>query len=132
VPGRAAGGCLRLYELNFGWRAWSSNAMQRSGVRGHFFGQSSFATHALSTGRNLVKVPKNLPLALLAPLGCGLQTGAGTVMNSLAVPAGAGIAVLARGRLSRGLGGAHRELRRSSASTSSRAAQSRRELGATM
>jgi aryl-alcohol dehydrogenase len=90
--------CLRLYELNFGFRRHDgSNALQRSGARGHFFGQSSFATHALSTGRNLVKVPKNLPLELLAPLGCGLQTGAGTVMNSLAVPAGSAIAVFGTG-----------------------------------
>jgi aryl-alcohol dehydrogenase len=66
-------------------------------VRGHFFGQSSFATHVLATERNLVKVPKNLPLEMLAPLGCGLQTGAGTVMNSLAVPAGASIAVFGTG-----------------------------------
>jgi aryl-alcohol dehydrogenase len=90
--------CRYLYELNFGFRRLDgSNALHRSGVKGHFFGQSAFATHALSTGRNLVKVPKNLPLALLAPLGCGLQTGAGTVMNSLAVPAGAGIAVFGTG-----------------------------------
>jgi aryl-alcohol dehydrogenase len=90
--------CSSFYELNFGFRRLDgSNAFHRSGVKGHFFGQSSFATHALSSGRNLVKVPKNLPLALLAPLGCGLQTGAGTVMNSLAVPAGAGIAVFGTG-----------------------------------
>jgi hypothetical protein len=57
-------------------------------VRGHFFGQSSFATHTLATASNLVTVPKTLPLELLAPLGCGLQTGAGTVMNSLAVNRG--------------------------------------------
>jgi aryl-alcohol dehydrogenase len=74
--------CERFYEANFGFeRLDGSNAMQRSGVRGHFFGQSSFATHALATKRNLVKVSKNLPLEMLAPLGCGLQTGAGTVMN---------------------------------------------------
>jgi len=42
-------------------------------------------------------VPKDLPLELLAPLGCGLQTGAGTVMNSLKVPAGAGIAIFGTG-----------------------------------
>jgi len=72
-------------------------AMLCGGVRGHFFGQSSFATHALATMRNLVKVPKSLPLELLAPLGCGLQTGAGTVINSLAVRAGASIAVFGTG-----------------------------------
>ena len=90
--------CRYLHELNFGFkRLDGSNALLRSGVHGHFFGQSSFATHALATERNLVKVPKNLPLEILAPLGCGLQTGAGTVMNSLAVPTGASIAIFGTG-----------------------------------
>lgn len=86
--------CEHFYEANFGFkRLDGSNALQRSGVRGHFFGQSSFATHSLVTERNLVKVPKGLRLEVLAPLGCGLQTGAGTVMNSLKVSAGASIAI---------------------------------------
>ena len=91
-------GCERFYDLNFGFaRMDGSNAYEVSGARGHFFGQSSFATHALATGRNLVKVSKDLDLPLLAPLGCGLQTGAGTVMNSLKVPKGASIAVFGTG-----------------------------------
>lgn len=91
-------GCAYFYEANFGFaRLDGSNALQRSGVRGHFFGQSSFATHALATRRNLVKVPKALDLELLAPLGCGMQTGAGTVMNSLKVPKGASIAIFGTG-----------------------------------
>jgi aryl-alcohol dehydrogenase len=90
--------CERFYEANFDFaRLDGSNALSRSGVRGHFFGQSSFASHTLATERNIVKVPKELPLELLAPLGCGLQTGAGTVMNSLAVPEGASIAVFGTG-----------------------------------
>jgi aryl-alcohol dehydrogenase len=90
--------CEHFYEANFAFRRLDgSNALQRTGVRGHFFGQSSFATHALATGRNLVKVPKDLRLELLAPLGCGLQTGAGTVMNSLKVSDGASIAVFGTG-----------------------------------
>jgi aryl-alcohol dehydrogenase len=90
--------CRRFYEANFGFqRLDGSNALQRSGVRGHFFGQSSFATHSLASERNLVKVSKDLPLQLLAPLGCGLQTGAGTTMNSLQVSAGASIAVFGTG-----------------------------------
>ncbi len=91
-------GCERFYEANFGFgRLDGSNALDRSGVRGHFFGQSSFATYALATARNTVKVPGDLPLELLAPLGCGLQTGAGTVLNSLAVPSGAAVAVFGTG-----------------------------------
>jgi aryl-alcohol dehydrogenase len=90
--------CERLDEANFGFaRLDGSNALQRSGVRGHFFGQSSFATHALATERNLVKVDSELDLEVLAPLGCGMQTGAGTVMNSLKVPAGASIAIFGAG-----------------------------------
>jgi len=90
--------CQHFYEANFGFqRLDGSNALQRSGVRGHFFGQSSFATHALATERNLVKVSQGLPLEVLAPLGCGMQTGAGTVLNSLKVSKGASIAVFGTG-----------------------------------
>lgn len=90
--------CDHFWEANFGFaRLDGSNALERSGVRGHFFGQSSFAIYALATARNVVKVSKSLPLSLLAPLGCGLQTGAGTVMNSLAVKRGSSIAMFGSG-----------------------------------
>ena len=90
--------CQHFWELNFGFaRLDGSNALEAGGVRGHFFGQSSFATHALATERNLVRVSKTLPLELLAPLGCGIQTGAGTVMNSLAVKPGSSIAIFGTG-----------------------------------
>jgi aryl-alcohol dehydrogenase len=90
--------CDRFMEANFGFaRLDGSNALARSGVRGHFFGQSSFTTRTLATLRYLVKVDKALPLPLLAPLGCGLQTGAGTVLNSLAVAAGSSLAVFGTG-----------------------------------
>ncbi|MGD0816512.1 MAG: NAD(P)-dependent alcohol dehydrogenase [Verrucomicrobiota bacterium] len=90
-------GCQRFWEANFGFARLDGTNALCGGVRGHFFGQSSFATHTLATVRNLVKVPKSLPLELLAPLGCGLQTGAGTVMISLAVRAGSSIAVFGVG-----------------------------------
>ena len=90
--------CESLYEANFGFqRLDGSNALLRSGVRGHFFGQSSFATHSLATERNLIKVSKDLDLELFAPLGCGLQTGAGTVTNSLKVSRGESIAIFGTG-----------------------------------
>lgn len=66
-------------------------------MHGHFFGQSSFATYALTTERNTVKVPDDVPLELLGPLGCGLQTGAGAVLNSFKVAAGQTIAVFGAG-----------------------------------
>jgi len=90
--------CAHFDALNFGFqREDGSNALQASSVRGHFFGQSSFATHALATERNIVKVSRRLPLAVLAPLGCGIQTGAGTVLNSLKVRKGESIAIFGTG-----------------------------------
>lgn len=88
--------CDHFWELNFdGQRLDGSNAYH--GARGHFFGQSSFATYALATPRNAVKVPKTLPLEMLAPLGCGLQTGAGTILNSLRVRRGSSVAIFGTG-----------------------------------
>jgi aryl-alcohol dehydrogenase len=52
-------------------------------IGGSFFGQSSFATHALTRPSNTVVVPPTLDLAMAAPLGCGVQTGAGAVLNVL-------------------------------------------------
>ena len=54
-------------------------------VHGSFFRQSSFATHALASERNVIAVEKSLPLATLAPLGCGVQTGAGVILNTFQV-----------------------------------------------
>jgi aryl-alcohol dehydrogenase len=93
--------CERAFEANFGGaRLDGSNGLRNNGgphVHGHFFGQSSFATYSLATERNVVKVPRDVPLELLGPLGCGLQTGAGAVLNSLEVPAGASLAVFGSG-----------------------------------
>ena len=90
--------CEHFMGLNFGFRRLDgSNALHRSGVKGHFFGQSSFATYSVATEQNAVKVSPDLDLAMLGPLGCGLQTGAGTVMNTLAVQPGASIAIFGTG-----------------------------------
>jgi aryl-alcohol dehydrogenase len=68
----------------------STGIIDSSGVpiHDHFFAQSSFAEYALANMRNVVKVPKDLPLEVLAPLGCGLQTGAGAVLQALKVTPG--------------------------------------------
>jgi aryl-alcohol dehydrogenase len=64
-------------------------------VSGNFFGQSSFATHALVRERSVVRVPGDagLPAQLLAPLGCGVQTGAGAVLNTLRPRPGSNLVV---------------------------------------
>jgi aryl-alcohol dehydrogenase len=66
-------------------------------IGGVFFGQSSFATHAVAGERNVVKLPEDAPLDIVGPLGCGIQTGAGAVMRSFAAPAGSSIVVLGGG-----------------------------------
>lgn len=90
--------CELLWEANFDFsRLDGSNALAINGVQGHFFGQSSFSTHSLATSRNMVKVENDLPLELLAPLGCGIQTGAGTIMHSFKVGQGKSVAVFGTG-----------------------------------
>jgi aryl-alcohol dehydrogenase len=66
-------------------------------VHTRWFGQSSFASHALGTSRNVVPVTREVPLDVLGPLGCGVQTGAASVLISLGVRAGDGIAVFGAG-----------------------------------
>ncbi|GAB4424595.1 MAG: NAD(P)-dependent alcohol dehydrogenase [Chloroflexi bacterium OHK40] len=94
------GYCNELFGYNFGAsRPDGSPTLSHNGevVHGSFFGQSSFATYALAYERNVVKVPRNAPLELLGPLGCGLQTGAGAVINALRPQAGTSIAVFGTG-----------------------------------
>jgi aryl-alcohol dehydrogenase len=66
-------------------------------IGGHFFGQSAFASHAITGIRNVVKVAPGLPLAKLAPFGCGIQTGAGAILNTLSPQTGTSIAVFGAG-----------------------------------
>jgi aryl-alcohol dehydrogenase len=67
-------------------------------IGARWFGQSTFATHALATERNVVKLPDDdLPLHLMGPLGCGVQTGAGSVLIAMGVGVGESIAVFGVG-----------------------------------
>ena len=63
----------------------------------NFFGQSTFATAALANERNVVRLPDDAPLELVGPLGCGIQTGAGAILNSLDVEAGSSVAIAGAG-----------------------------------
>jgi aryl-alcohol dehydrogenase len=94
------GYCYALFGYNFGGaRPDGSTTLSKDGevIHGSFFGQSSFATYALASERNTVKVRDDVPLNILGPLGCGIQTGAGAVINSLAPHAGSSIAVFGTG-----------------------------------
>ena len=66
-------------------------------LNGHFFGQSAFAGEVVVPAHSAVKVPAEAPLELLGPLGCGLQAGAGTVLNVLKPAAGTSLAVFGAG-----------------------------------
>ncbi|MGV3759503.1 MAG: NAD(P)-dependent alcohol dehydrogenase [Actinomycetota bacterium] len=66
-------------------------------VASRWFGQSSFASHCLATARNVVVVDKDLPLEKLGPLGCGIQTGAATVLVALDAQPGRSIVVFGAG-----------------------------------
>jgi aryl-alcohol dehydrogenase len=99
AQGRPAS-CANLNAHNFGGgRADGSDTLggDQGRVHGHFFGQSSFSTYAIANERNVVKVPKEAPLEVLGPLGCGIQTGAGAVMNALKVGPGESFATFGAG-----------------------------------
>lgn len=66
-------------------------------IGGHFFAQSSFAEHAVAEERNVVVVGPDADLAGLAPLGCGVMTGFGSVWNALDVQPGGRVAVFGAG-----------------------------------
>lgn len=82
-----------------GQRMDGSTALTCNGaaVHSHFFGQSSFASHAIVPQRTAIKMPKDLPLEKLGPLGCGVVTGAAGVIEALKVGFGDTIAVFGTG-----------------------------------
>jgi aryl-alcohol dehydrogenase len=76
--------CLNFLAHNFaGSRLDGTNSLHTDGeLHGNYFGQSSFASHAIANERNVVKLGADADLSLVGPLGCGLLTGAGTVFNT--------------------------------------------------
>jgi aryl-alcohol dehydrogenase len=66
-------------------------------IRANFVGQSSFASHSLAFERNVVKVRPDVPLEILGPVACAVQTGAGAVMNTLRPEVGSSLAVFGTG-----------------------------------
>lgn len=92
--------CHHIGPYNFaGKRPDGSTPLSKGAERisGYFFAQSSWATHALCAERNIVKVPNKARLELLGPLACGVQTGAGAVINALKVRPGKSLAVFGAG-----------------------------------
>ncbi|MEU2001874.1 NAD(P)-dependent alcohol dehydrogenase [Rhodococcus sp. NPDC019627] len=85
--------------FNNGLRADGTSTARRdsAAVTARFFGQSSFSAHSVVDERCVVLLDDDLPLHLMAPLGCAIQTGAGTVLNILEPDAGQSVAVFGTG-----------------------------------
>lgn len=86
---------VRLHGPDAGSSAYSR--ADGTALSGHFFGQSSFATHSLTRANAVVKVDKDIDLALLGPLACGITTGAGAVFNTAKPGPGESIVIIGAG-----------------------------------
>jgi aryl-alcohol dehydrogenase len=92
--------CDNFAALNFGGgRMDGATALSDTAgpIHSHFFGQSSFATYAVVHERCTIRVAEDLPLQVLAPLGCGALTGACAVFRSLSPAPGSTFGVFGSG-----------------------------------
>jgi aryl-alcohol dehydrogenase len=81
-------------DLDFGTVATDTSGVD---VGARWFGQSSFARHCIATSRNVVVIDPKVPLEVVAPLGCGILTGAGSVFEVLRVRPGESLVVFGVG-----------------------------------
>ena len=91
--------CTENMRLNFEGRAYDGTTrLTKDGVElSNFFNQSAFATYSVTHKNNLVHVPEGIDIRLAGPLGCGIQTGAGAVLNSLKPEPGSSIVIVGCG-----------------------------------
>jgi aryl-alcohol dehydrogenase len=92
--------CTEFFERNFlATRTDGTTAIARGdgAVHSHFFGQSSFATGAVMAQTSVVAIPDDVPFEVVAPFGCGVQTGAGGVINVLRPLPNSSIAIFGAG-----------------------------------
>ncbi|ROW03313.1 hypothetical protein VSDG_01370 [Cytospora chrysosperma] len=92
--------CTSFFEINFMGEPCFVD-QQGGSIGGRFFGQSSFARHTIVSDKSVVNVSglglERDDLKLLAPLGCGLQTGSGTVISAAKAGADDAVAVVGMG-----------------------------------
>ncbi|WP_413544283.1 NAD(P)-dependent alcohol dehydrogenase [Citricoccus nitrophenolicus] len=92
--------CVNFYDRNFGGGRADGTKSFSDGdgeIGSHFFGQSSFAEYTNVVASGAVKVPDTAPLELLGPLGCGIMTGSGAVLNVLQPQPGSSVAIFGTG-----------------------------------
>jgi aryl-alcohol dehydrogenase len=92
--------CREAMPRSFGGRRMDgTTALSSDGetVASHFFAQSSFASHCVAQARGAVPIPRDVPLDIVAPMGCGIITGAGAVIEALSVRPGESIVIFGAG-----------------------------------
>lgn len=93
--------CYEFFDRNFSGSDVDGNHHHHDNegkdINDNFFSQSSFATYAIAHKNNVIPVPKDAPLEILGPLGCGIQTGAGAIINTLRMKVGSSIAISGTG-----------------------------------
>jgi aryl-alcohol dehydrogenase len=78
--------CYENWPRNFGGGRLdgsTSLALDGAPVHSHFNGQSSFSERLICPAHCATRIDSDIPATLLAPLGCAVQTGAGSVLNAL-------------------------------------------------
>lgn len=71
--------------------------LERNGQRVEAFGVAGFAEYTVLHQNKLVRVPKEIPFAQAAVLGCATATGVGAVLNAAKVAPGETVAVVGLG-----------------------------------
>jgi aryl-alcohol dehydrogenase len=66
-------------------------------LNGSFFGQSSFAEYSVVEERSAIKAPSAVSIGMLGPMGCGIITGAGAVLQSMHMETGQSLVVFGVG-----------------------------------
>jgi aryl-alcohol dehydrogenase len=94
--------CEHGFALSFGGaRLDGSSGWRRADdgtrVNGHVFQQSSFASHTLAAANSAVILDRELPFDLAPAFGCGVSTGAGSVLNVMDLRPGSRLAILGAG-----------------------------------
>jgi aryl-alcohol dehydrogenase len=91
--------CQDFRSLAFGGAMPDGTKRFRQGASeiSHFFCQSSFAEYTVVSECTAIRVSADVPLEKLGPLGCGVETGAGAVLNTARVQPGESVAVFGCG-----------------------------------
>lgn len=92
--------CENIPALKFsGQRLDGTKPIRLNGeeISSAFFQQSSFATRSVVFENSIVKVETDLPAEMLAALPCGVQTGAGAVLNTFDIQSGQTVVVFGVG-----------------------------------